>query len=63
MKHKQRGCAAVVTGDVLVVMGGRDENDHYLKSVEAFHLQNHVWEELPDLNEAREYASAVVKPT
>jgi phage host-nuclease inhibitor protein Gam len=57
MKHRRRGCAAVVTGDVLVVMGGKG-----LKSVEAFHLQNQVWEELPNLNEARRDASAVVKP-
>ena len=62
MKHKRQGCAAVVTGDVLVVMGGYVKNE-YLKSVEAFHFQNEVWEELPDLNEARAYASAVVKPT
>ena len=61
MKHKRCGCAAVVTGDVLVVMGGHDEVN-YLKSVEAFHFQAQVWEELPDMNEARGYASAVVKP-
>ena len=61
MKHKRRGCAAVVTGDVLVVMGGHD-GVNYLKSVEAFHFQEQVWEELPDMNEARQYASAVVKP-
>ena len=61
MKHKRRGCAAVVTGDVLVVMGGHD-GKNYLKSVEAFHFQEQVWEELPDMNEARGYASAVVKP-
>ena len=57
MKHKRRGCAAVVTGDVLVVMGGHDD-----KSAEAFHFQEQVWEELPDMNEARKYASSVVKP-
>ena len=61
MKHKRKGCAAVVTGDVLVVMGGNVKNE-YLQSVEAFHFQNQVWEELPDLNEVRAYASAVVKP-
>ena len=61
MKHKRHGCAAVVTGDVLVVMGGYD-GENYLKSVEAFHFQEQVWEELPDMNEARGYASAVVKP-
>jgi deoxycytidylate deaminase len=57
MKHKRQGCAAIVTGDVLVVMGGKND-----KSAEAFHFQEQVWEELPDMNEAREYASAVVKP-
>ena len=62
MKHKRQRCTAVVTDDVFVVMGGRDDNDHYLKYVEAFHFQNQVWEELPDLNEARMFASAVVKP-
>ena len=61
MKQKRRGCAAVVTGDVLVVMGGCD-GKNYLKSVEAFHFQEQVWKELPDMNEARQYASAVVKP-
>lgn len=61
MKHKRRGCAAVVTGDVLVVMGGyAGRND--LKSVEVFHFQEQVWEELSDMNEARTHASAVVKP-
>ena len=57
MKHKRQGCAAVVTGDVLVVMGGSK-----VKSAEAFHFQQQVWEKLPDMNEARMYASAVVKP-
>ena len=61
MKHKRRGCAAVVTGDVLVVMGGHDGRN-YLKSVEVFHFLKQVWEELPEMNEARGYASAVVKP-
>jgi hypothetical protein len=56
MKHKRQGCAVVVTGDVLVVMGGNN-----VKSAEAFHFQEQVWEELPDMNEARMYASAVVK--
>ena len=61
MKHKRWGCAAVVTGDVLVVMGGYD-GTNYLKSVEVFHFLKQVWEELPEMNEARWYASAVVKP-
>ena len=61
MKHKRRGCAAVVTGDVLVVMGGWDGRN-YLKSAEVFDFLKQVWEELPEMNEARQFASAVVKP-
>ena len=61
MKHKRYGCAAVVAGDVLVVMGGHDGRN-CLKSVEVFHFLKQVWEELPEMNEARVYASAVVKP-
>ena len=62
MKHKRRGCTAVVTGDVLVVMGGKS-GKKYLKSVEMFHLKDQVWEKLPDMNESRCYACAVVKPS
>ena len=62
MKYKRYGCAAVVTGDVLVVMGGFEGRGCYLKSVEAFNFQNQLWEELPDMNTTREYASAVTKP-
>jgi hypothetical protein len=62
MKHSRQGCAAVVTGDVLVVMGGDNAESGCVKSAEAFHFQEQVWEELPDMNEARQYASAVVKP-
>jgi hypothetical protein len=62
MKHKRCGCAVVVTGDVLVVMGGYSDESGYLKSAEAFHFQEQVWEELPDMNEERQYASNVVKP-
>ena len=61
MKHKRQGCTAVITDDVLVVMGGK-EKWCCLKFVEAFHFQNQIWEELPDLNEARASAAAVVKP-
>ena len=61
MKHKRHACAAVVTGDVLVVMGGHDGRN-CLKSVEVFYFLKQVWEELPEMNEARWCASAVVKP-
>ena len=63
MKHGRHGCTAVVTGDVLVVMGGIDGDKNYLKSVEVFDFQEQVWEELPDMNESRAYACAVVKPS
>ena len=62
MKHGRCGCAAVVTGDVIVVMGGYNSESRHLKSAEAFHFEAQDWVELPDMNEARMYASAVVKP-
>ncbi|CAB4024981.1 T9SS C-terminal target domain-containing, partial [Paramuricea clavata] len=62
MKHKRRGYTAVLTGNVVVVMGGINENSEYLKSVECFDLELHVWQHLPDMLEPRAYATAVVKP-
>ena len=63
MKQKRSGCTAVLAGKVVVVMGGRRyEKDGYLKSVESFDLERHVWQYLPDMLDPRAYATAVVKP-
>ena len=60
MKQKRHDCTAVITGNVVVVMGGW--NKGYLKSVESFDLERQVWQDLPDMLEPRAFATAVVKP-
>ena len=62
MKYKRRDCAAVITSDTLVVMGGSNKINGCLKSVEAFSFQKQIWEKLPEMNEKRAGANAVVKP-
>ena len=59
MLQKRRGCMAVVVGKTIVVLGGRCEG-RSLKSVEAFNFERFSWEELPDMNETRFQATAVV---
>jgi hypothetical protein len=60
MLHKRKGCMAVVIENTIVVLGGRDERYHYLKSVEGFNFERFSWEELPDMKETRWLATAVV---
>ena len=36
-----------------------DESDNYLKSVESFRCDRYSWEDLPDMHEARCWATAV----
>ena len=62
MKQKRRGCTAVLTGNVVVVMGGLNEKWECLKSVECFDLERQGWQDLPDMLEPRADATAVVKP-
>ena len=61
MKRKRSGCSGVVTGNVIVVMGGWNEESEVLNSVEMFSFDNDSWEELPPMNEKRNGATAVVK--
>ena len=63
MNYYRYSCTAVITGDVIVVMGGLDVEGEYLDSVECFSLDRQVWEELPDMIERRAYATAVAKTT
>ena len=63
MKCCRCGCTAVITGDVIVVMGGFDKGRNYLDSVESFSLDRQVWEELPHMIEQRVYATAVANTT
>ena len=61
MKYKRRGCVAAVVRDTVIVMGGQDERRKYLKSVECFQLiDRYSWQELPEMQEARWSATAVV---
>ena len=58
MKCKRRECTAVVSRGAIVVMGGVDERDKVLSSVEFFNLDRYRWEELPQMSEARAWATA-----
>ena len=58
--HKRYGCNAVVIENTIVVLGGRDEKNNTLKSVEGFSFDRYTWEELPDMKESRCLATAVV---
>ena len=60
MKYKRRGCVAAVVRDTLIVMGGRDDRENCLKSAESFRFDRVTWEELPEMQEARYGAAAVV---
>ena len=51
---------AVVIENTIVVLGGRNERWNSLKSVEGFSFDRYTWEELPDMNEARFWITAVV---
>ena len=60
MLHKRYGCMAVVIKNTIVVLGGKDERENLLKSVEGFSFDRYTWEELPDMNESRWFGTAVV---
>ena len=60
MKYKREGCVAAVVGDTVIVMGGRNERENVLKTVEGFRFDRNTWEELPAMHEARYRATAAV---
>ena len=60
MKYKRKGCVAAVVRDTVIVMGGMDERGKCLKSVECFQFDRYSWQELPEMQEARYWATAVV---
>ena len=63
LNHKRAGSAAVITGNVIIVMGGHDyETKRYLKSVECLDLSSNVWRELSPMKTKRAYVTAVIKP-
>ena len=63
MLEKRDGCCAVITGNTIVVMGGKNEKRQYLSSVECFTMGGSTWEYLPAMNNARSTAVAEVLPS
>jgi hypothetical protein len=63
MLEKRDGCCAVITGNTIVVMGGRNEKLEYLSSVECFTMEGSTWEYLPAMNKPRCRAVADVLPS
>jgi hypothetical protein len=59
MKYKRSGCVAVVVRDTVIVMGG-EYIGTCLNSVESFRFDSYSWEELPEMNQPRSGATAVV---
>ena len=52
MKRKRANRTAVITGNVIVVMGGFSGKE-VLDSVEYFDFDYNLWVELPPMNEKR----------
>jgi hypothetical protein len=63
LNHNRAACAAVITGNVIIVIGGLDyEAKTDLSSVECLDLSSNVWRELSPMTTKRSAATAVVKP-
>ena len=62
MLEGRSACAAVITGNTIVVMGGRGVSGH-VKSVESFTLGGYSWRYLPAMNNIRNGATATVLPS
>ena len=60
MLEKRSLCAAVIMGDVIVVMGGCSGTTAYLNTVEYYVVGDSEWKELPAMNLARSVATACV---
>ena len=63
MLEKRRNCCAVITGNIIVVMGGVNEKYGNLSSVECFTMGGSTWEYLPAMNNPRCEAVAEVLPS
>ena len=62
MLEERSAGAAVITGNTIVVMGGKEMFDR-LRSVEAFTLGDYSWRYLPAMNDIRSVPTATVLPT
>ena len=45
MRYSRYGCPAVVVGNNIVVLGGRNGRGQGLKSVESFNFELNTWQE------------------
>ena len=63
MLEERDSCAAVITGNTIIVMGGRGRTIGRSRSVEAFSLGGHSWSYLPAMNDIRSVATAAILPT
>ncbi|CAB3999615.1 E3 ubiquitin- ligase NRDP1 [Paramuricea clavata] len=63
MTEERAGCCAVITGNTIVVMGGKGKGKDRHRSVEAFTLGGYSWRYLPDMNDIRSIPTATVLPT
>ena len=62
MLEERTAPAAVITGNTIVVMGGKGQAGR-VRSVEAFTLGGYSWRYLPAMNDIRSLATATVLPT
>ena len=67
MLQPRSACAAVIMGDVIVVMGGKTTrfkynrtSSEFLKKAEYYVIGDTTWHELPEMNVARQGAAACV---
>ena len=49
MATERDGCAAAVVGNKLLVVGGRDVEQHTLASAECFDMEAQTWSSLPGM--------------
>ena len=61
MLEERSGAVAVITGNTIVVMGGKGESGR-VRSVEAFTLGGYSWRYLPAMNDIRSLPTATVLP-
>eukprot|EP00931_Biecheleriopsis_adriatica_P093727 TRINITY_DN6745_c0_g1_i4.p1 TRINITY_DN6745_c0_g1~~TRINITY_DN6745_c0_g1_i4.p1 ORF type:complete len:493 (-),score=88.17 TRINITY_DN6745_c0_g1_i4:38-1420(-) len=59
MGSRRGGCAAVVSGRTVVVVGGSDGSS-FLQTAEVFNLDTEQWSPLPSMGSRRRYCAAVV---
>ena len=60
MKRSRSECCAIVDGNSLVVMGGKDGGKNSESSVEVFDFKTSTWSDLPSMNEPRRVFTAEI---